>query len=234
MSVIRHFLRALMCSGLILGTACGTAAPTQPPGAPPTPASVTPERPGGDAHDAHFAALKRQLEADWGYRTDKDRQARFPLPDRRNWKRVRFLLVDHFVGFKYGEDQHTLTAGFVVNLPEGSPHTSAACLEQFERESLRQVAQFGGKVTDVSMDMARWNEKPLIIRKATGHVRVLGKKYDAALSWAGYPAYERGCLVYAVAVPWDGQRDLAEQVRDDFSHGFQRFQPLTSDMPHRR
>src|SRR5690606_36473528 len=116
MSVICLSLRATMLGALLLGTACGAGSQTQPPGAPPTPTSVTPDRPGGDAHDPHQAALTRQLEADWGYRTDRDRQARFPLPDRKNWKRVRFLLVDHFVGFKYGSDQHALTAGFVVKL----------------------------------------------------------------------------------------------------------------------
>ncbi len=47
----------------VLLAGCGSSVQTQPPGKPPTPASVTVTEPGGDAHDAHWAALTRQLEA---------------------------------------------------------------------------------------------------------------------------------------------------------------------------
>lgn len=221
----------LLTLGLISG--CGISKPTQPPGAPPSPTSITKESPGGDAHDPHAAALTRQLESHFGWRTDKDHQARFPLPDRKNWTRVRFLVIDHFVAFKYGDDQHALTAGFVVSLPPGAPRTSAACVQQFEIESMPKVAEFGGKVADLESHMRTWNEMPLVVRRATGHVKIFGKKYDAALTWAGYPAYEGSCLVYGVAIPWDGNRKLAEELRDEWSQGFKKFRPYTVEPPFR-
>lgn len=223
----------VMLLALGLSSACGSSKPTKPPGVPPTPTSITKENPGGDAHDPHFAALTRQLESNFGWRTDKDNQARFPLPDRRNWTRVRFLIVDHFVAFKYGDDQHAVTAGFVVELPPEAPRTSAACIQQFELESMPKVGEFGGKVTDIESHMGTWKEMPLVIRRATGHVKIFGKKYDAALTWAGYPAYEGSCLVYAVAIPWNGNRALAEQLRDHWAGGFKKFRPYTTEAPFR-
>lgn len=221
----------LLTLGLLFG--CGVRTPTQAPGAPPTPTSITRERPGGDAHDPHFAALTRQLDSNFGWRTDKDNQARFPLPDRRNWTRVRFLVIDHFVAFKYGDDQHAVTAGFVIPLPPDAPRTSAACIQQFEIQSMPTVAEFGGKVVDLESHMQTWNEMPLVVRRATGHVKIFGKKYDAALSWAGYPAYEGSCLVYAVAIPWDSNRALAEELRDAWTEGFTKFRPYTKEAPFR-
>ncbi len=212
---------------------CGGAKPTQPPGAPPTPTSVTKEEPGGDAHDPHLAALQRQLESHFGWRTDKDNQARFPLPDRRNWTRIRLMLVKHFVAFKYGEDPHAITAGFLVELPDDAPRTSAACIQQFELDAMPTVVEFGGKVTDLSSQMKRWNDQPLVVRQATGHVRFMGTKYDAALTWAGYPAYDGSCLIYAVAIPWDGHQSLAEAMRDRWTKGFRKFVPYTTEPPFR-
>lgn len=228
----RTLFSVLLGLGLFLG--CGASKPTQPPGAPPTPTTVTREDPGGDAHDPHLAALSRLLESNFGWRTDKDNQARFPLPDRRNWTRVRFLLIDHFVAFKYGEDQHAVTSGFVVKLPEDAPKTSAACTQQFELESMPKVAEFGGKVTDIESHMGTWKDMPLVVRRGTGHVKIFGKKYDAALSWAGYPAYDGACLVYAVAIPWDGSRAVAEELRDRWIDGFKKFRPYTTEPPVRQ
>jgi hypothetical protein len=219
----------------LLLVGCGSAAPKQPPGAPPSPESITREEPGGDAFDPHFAALTRQEESSWGWRTDKDNQARFPLPDRRKWRRVRFFLIDHFVGFTYGKkDPHAYSVGFVVELPEGAPRTSAACVQQFEIDSLPKVNELGGKLYDLETNIQSWNERPLVVRRASGTVRFMLKRYDAALAWTGYPAYANACLVYALAVPWEGHQELAENVRDKWSdEGFARFKPLTEDPPFR-
>lgn len=229
----RSFCPCFALAALMGLAGCGGAKPTQPPGAPPSPTSVTKEEPGGDAYDPHLAALQRQLESHFGWRTDKDNQARFPLPDRRNWTRIRLMLVDHFVAFKYGEEPHTVTVGFIVELPEGAPPTSAACIQQFELQSMPTVAQFGGKVTDIESQMRRWNGMPLVIRRGTGHVRFMGTKYDAALTWAGFPAYDGSCLVYAVAIPWDGHQTLAEEMRDRWAGGFRKFVPYTVEPPFR-
>src|SRR5690606_3693419 len=91
---------------LLLTAACGSSGVTQPPGAPPSPHTVTVAEPGGDAHDPHKAALERQLKEPWGARNDKDDQLHAPTPDWQNWKRVRYWGVDHFTGFRYGDDHH--------------------------------------------------------------------------------------------------------------------------------
>lgn len=215
--------------------ACGGAKLTQAPGAPPSPESVTLEEPGGDAFDPHLSALVLQHQASWGFRTDKDQQARFPLPDRRKWRRVRFFLLDHFVGFTYGKkDPHAYSVGFVVPLPRHAPRTSAACIEAFELDSMPKIKDLGGEVSELTTEVQTWQENPLVVRRASGTVRFMLTQYDAAIAWAGYPAYPDSCLVYAVAVPWNGQQKLAEMVRDKWAkEGFVRFHPLTEDTPFR-
>lgn len=148
---------------------------------------------------------------------------------------MRFFLIDHFVGFTYGKkDPHAITVGFLVKLKESAPRTSAGCVEQFEFDSMPQVKDLGGKVSPIKTSMSSWQDAPLVVRTATGSVTFLMKRYDAALAWTGYPAYGDTCLVYALAVPWDGHQTLAEQVRDKWVvDGFQRFKPLTEEVPFR-
>jgi hypothetical protein len=218
---------------LMVSAGCSKPAPKQPVGAPPSPTSITRKAPGGDAHDAHLAALERQKASSFGWRTDKDNQARFPLPDRKNWTRVRFSLIDHLTAFKYGDEEHAIALAILMKVEGGAELTSALCVEQFERESLEKVAHFGGEVTDITSTMTQWNERPLVVRRASGTATMLFKKYEAALSWTGYPAYGDTCLIYAVAVQWDGHRALAEAVRDNWAQGFPRFRALTTDVPFR-
>lgn len=223
--------------GLLLGalsvSACGAGVKKQAPGVAPAPETVTREKPGGNADDPQEAALKRQYEAPWGWRTDKDHQARFPLPDPRNWTRVRFSLIDHFTGFRYGKKHHSIAAAFVVSLKPSDPRTSAACIERFEESGLPLVRDFGGEVSELKTKMREWNHQPLVVRRATGKVSIFFRHYDAALAWTGYPAYPDKCMIYAVVVPWEGQQKLAEKVRNRWIDAFDQFRPLTQDAPFR-
>lgn len=213
----------------------GCAAPKPPIGAPPAPQTVSKKKPGGNARDPHRAALERQLLQDWGDRTDKDRQARFPLPDHRNWTRVRFSLVKHFTGFRYGKKHHAITAAFVVPLKEGDPPTSEQCIARFEEEAQMQVDELGGRVSEAQTVKQAWGEMPITVRTATGKIDVLFQRHEVAAAWTGYPAYPGQCMVYAVVVPWRKHRQLAEQVRDRWvAGGFHRFVPLTQEAPSRR
>lgn len=204
-----------------------------PSGQPPSPASVTKKHPGGDAADPHYAALLRQKESHWGWKSDKDAQARFPLPDRKNWTRIRLFMVDHFTAFKYGEEEHAVSAAFLVSLKADDPRTSAACVQRFEEQALPKVGEFGGKVSDIKTGVRSWNQLPLVVRQGTGKVDIMFKHYDAALAWTGYPAYEGTCLIYSVAVPWHGHKELAESVRNVWVKNFKRFIPLTENAPYR-
>lgn len=218
---------------LLVLVGCGPSTVRLPPNAPPTPETITKEHPGGNAHDPHQAALTRLLSAEWGHRSDRDRQARFPLLDREKWTRIRFAFVDHLVGFTYGSDHHALSAGFVVPLKEGDPQTSAQCVARFEEDALEQVEFFGGEVTALSSQKGEWNETELFVRKAHGSINILFQHYDVSLAWTGYPAYPNSCLVYAVVVVWDGQQPLADAVRDKWISGFSEFQALTTTEPYR-
>lgn len=225
--------RALGAFAACLLWAC--AAPKPPPGVPPESKSVTKERPGGNARDPHQAALERQLRKEWGHRTDKDRQAQFPLPDHKNWTRVRFSLVKHFTGFRYGKKNHAITAAFVVPLKDGDVPSSAACIQRFEEEARPQVSELGGQVRDERTTLEEWSEAPLLVRSATGQIDVLFKRYDVSVAWTGYPAYNGQCMIYAIVVPWRKHRSLAEDVRDHWiEEGFRRFVPLTDEAPYRR
>src|SRR5450432_3518147 len=128
-SVVRG---ALAIMPLTLAVACGggpqiTKQPAQAQAvvAPaPTPATVTVKEPGGDATDAHQAALDRLLTAPWGMRKDKDDQLHVPMPDSDNWKRVRYFCVEHYVGFRYGDEHHAMLIAFVQDLPPDTPMKS--------------------------------------------------------------------------------------------------------------
>jgi hypothetical protein len=201
----------------------------------PRPDTVTKKRPGGNARDPHFAALDRQASQQWGFRMDKDRQARFPLPDPQNWTRVRFGVLPHFTGFRYGKKHHAVTAAFVIPLRKDDPRTSAACVQRFEERARPQVSDLGGEVSDQRIRIETWEGMPLVVRTATGKIDVLFKHYEVAAAWTGYPAYPGECMVYAVVVPWRKHRKLAERVRDNWiENGFKRFEPLTPEAPYRR
>lgn len=173
------------------------------------------------------------LSAGFGYRTDKDRQARFPLPDRKNWTRVRFSMIEHFTGFIYGEDEHSLALAVVIPLKETDPATSAACVQRFEESARSQVHDMGGRVGETTSIVKKWHRKPLIVRTATGEVDILFKHYDTALAWTGYPAYPGHCMIYAVVIPWRHNRELALALREQWIEAFKRFKPLTETAPFR-
>lgn len=214
---------------------CGSATPRQPPGAPPTPASVTVEAPGGDAYDPHEAALLRQLTTEWGYQLDKDRQLRVPLSDDGHWKRVRFRFVDHFTGFRYGDERHLLTAAFVMDTPPGEKQTSETCMARFEERATEQAESVDAKYGEVVSKQLVWKKKPLLVHATDGGVSFLFRNYDFSAAWAAYPAYKDACLVYAVVVRWEGYPELARKVRDRWvEEGFATLKPLTRTRPYRK
>lgn len=221
----------LVCA---LAAACTTPV-RRPPGMPPSPESITRERPGGDAYEPHVAALDRQLEQPWGWRNDKDDQVHFPLPDWENWRRVRIRFVDHLAAFRYGDDRHVFSAAFVVRTPDGEAPTSAACMAEFERQALDRASSYRVRYTPVSEHASSWRREPLVVHATDGELSFFFTRYDFSAAWAAYPAYEDGCLVYAVVVQWEGQRELARRVRDRWiEEGFSGLTTLTKTRPFRR
>ncbi len=220
---------------LVVGAGCASG-PRQPPGQPPNPSSVTVADPGGDAHDPHRAALERQVREPWGHRNDKDDQVHVPLPDGQHWKRVRFFGVDHFTGFRYGDDHHAVAVLLVRDAPKkDEPPTSDSCLRDFERWARLQVRAYGVRLGPIGRRDSSWREQPLTIGYVDGEVDWAFSKKRFSAAWAAYAAYPAACLVYAMAAKWEEQPELARRVRDRWvQEGFERMAPLTETKPIRK
>jgi hypothetical protein len=220
---------------LLVSVACGSSSITQPPGKPPSPTSVTVSEPGGDAHDAHFAALTRQLEQPWGARNDKDDQLHAPTPDWEKWKRVRYWGVEHFTGFRYGDDHHVIAIAFVQDADKNGRNDSRSCLRRFESWVRPQIKSFDVKLGPVGVRELHWRDQKVLVQFVDGWVDTAFTRKEFSAAWAAYPAYPDTCLVYAMAVPWRNHAELAQQVRDRWvAEGFERMNPLTTSRPERK
>jgi hypothetical protein len=220
-----------------LTTACGGGAqiPKQPPGLPPAPATVTVKEPGGDSADPHSAALTRLMSAPWGTRNDKDDQVRVPLPDSENWKRVRYFGVEHYVGFRYGDDHHAMAIAFTQQLPVGSVMKSDICMRHFEAWGLPQTHPFDVQFSPFESHLGQWQGQVLESRSVDGRVNLGFTASEFSGAWAAYPAYPDGCLVLAIAIPWREHKDLAQKLRDRWvSEGFQLMAVAGSVRPERK
>jgi hypothetical protein len=225
----------LLVASSLIGFGCASATPKQPPGRPPAPETVSVAEPGGDAADAHEAALLRQLSSPWGRRTDKDDQLEVPLLDWEHWKRVRFHSVEHFVGFRYGNDHHVASIVLVQDGNPGEELDSRRCLKNFELWARQQLAPYDVQLGLASERELLWHGAPIFVRSVDGSFSFAFMKRAFSAAWAAYPAYPGACLVYAVAVPWDTRPKLAQRVRDRWAaEGFQQMTPLTRERPYRK
>jgi hypothetical protein len=205
------------------------------PAPPPAPATVTVQEPGGNATDPHSAALERLTSAPWGTRNDKDDQLRVPLPDPENWKRVRYFGVEHYVGFRYGDDHHAMAIAFTQQLPPGTPTKSDTCLRQFEAWGLPQTHPFDVKFSPFESHLGTWQGQILESRSVDGRVNLGFSAAEFSGAWAAYPAYPNGCLVLAIAIPWREHKELAQKLRDRWvSEGFPLMMAASSLRPERK
>jgi hypothetical protein len=227
-------LRATVWVAVVLALGCASA-PRQPPGQPPTPESITREEPGGDAHDPQQAALIRQLTLRWGGRRDKDNQLVVPLVDPGHFKRVRYWIFDHFVGFRYGREFYLANAVFIQDIPEGERADSAACMRRAEKWVRPQLKAFQVKLGRTEATEKSWRDHPIQVKRVDGYVDFGLKRRRFSAAYAAYPAYPDACLVFGVAVPWGEHADLARKVRDRWvEEAVHRIRPLTPTRPHRK
>lgn len=196
---------------------------------------MTVKQPGGDASDPEEAALFRQLDEAWGSRTDKDDQLVLPLPDASHWKRVRYWGVEHFVGFRYGNDHHVLAIGFVQEVPAGTPVNTETCMRRFEAWGRPQTKPFNVKFGPFAVHHQRWRNQRLEVHAVDGEFSAAFSTTSFSAAWAAYPAYADGCVVYAMAVPWRDHPELAKQVRDRWvTEGFARIDAKTPERATRK
>lgn len=220
----------------LFGIGCGGGAATspRPPDTPPTPVSVTRAQPGGDAADPHAAALRRLLEEPFGERADRDDQLLVPLPDHRNWKRVRYWGVEHFVGFRYGDEHHAMVVVFVQDVEEAQP-SSEECIRRFDAWGRSKIKSYDVKFEPFRAHHAKFFDKPLIALAVDGSVNMGFSRSEFSAGWAAYSYYPHACMVMAVAVPWRTSPELAKRVRDRFvAEAFVLTRPLTETRPYRR
>lgn len=219
----------------VLSLGCGSSAVRQPPGKPPTPATISVAEPGGDAHDAHEAALLRQLHEPWGRRNDKDDEVHVPTPDWEHWKRVRYWGFEHFAGWRYGDDHHVAALLVLLDLKPGERNDSASCIRRFEAWARPQAQAYGMKIDAISQHSARWHDQPIVVMSADGHANSAFARHDYSAAWAAYPAYPDACAIYAMGIPWRGHEALAKQVRDRWvAEGFPGYIPRTPTKPVRK
>ena len=229
---------ALRLLPVLLLSACASTPPAssqpQAPVAPPTPASVTRAEPGGDAKDPQAAALMRLIEGPWGLRPDKDDQLWLALPDSENWKRVRFHGVDHFLGFKYGNDHHALAAVFVQEAKGVADLDSAECLKRFEAWGRPKVQVFDVDFKPFGVKQSRYRNRSRIAYTMDGSILLGFSRPEFSAAWTAYAIYPDACLISTVAVPWRKHPDLARKVRDRFvEEGFGQLEPRSEAVPYR-
>lgn len=191
---------------------------TMPPGAPPTPISITPKEPGGDAFDPQSAALDRLVHQPWGWRTDKREAFHFPLTDSRNWRRVRFFGVPTFVGFRYG-DRHRAIAGMrVTPVQHDDPPTPEVCLQRFFEWGQPIADGNSAHVTDQLDTYSSWRSRDdVLVRTLQAEITTLlsGRRYfavvGAMLPWPGI------CAMYGYAFEVGDAEELARTARDRYA-----------------
>ncbi|HTM46054.1 MAG TPA: hypothetical protein VL137_13930 [Polyangiaceae bacterium] len=216
--------------GLCIGCATAQAA-TEPS---TSPAHVDPNKPKGPSSQ-HALALQRQLKGKWQSQTDKDGLLAVPMVDAKDWERVRFWAIDHFVGFKYGDDLNALNVVMVFNLSAGEQSNPRTCMRVAEKWGRQRMNDFQIQLGPVSEETARWRKQNILVHRADAQVSIGFGPSKFSVAWAAYPAYEHACLLFAETVPWDGEPALAKAVLDRWSsEGVGRLTPLSSEPPARQ
>ena len=231
--------------------ACGTlgcsSAPAAVVVARPVAAAAPPKDDGkasdgtgkGTAGDAHAAALEQLKSAPIGLRGDKQGSVRVPLPDARNWTRVKFWGVKSLVGFRYGKEHHAIVGAVVTHVDApGDPTAPGVCHASFEAWARPMMKAF-----DVDL---KYDAPDAFVGKAGHLVEVTSLTASTAtvlshdtylVSYAAFPVPEwnNGCLVVGLAVPARDEGERARAVRDRWvKEGLPRLQVTSkSDPPER-
>jgi hypothetical protein len=170
-----------------------------------------------------------------------------PLPDWKNWRRIRYFGVPTFVGFRYGDDHHAVIAVWVRDADEGT--TPERCVELFEKWGEPTAHSFSVKVGEPVVTRSQWNPIPdvkpevvaaagpdptreVVIKSVDAEVSTLFKTTSYAAAYAGYVMWPRTCTIFGVAVPVRESEELAREVRDRYvNDGFWRMERHVEPTP---
>jgi hypothetical protein len=231
-------LKAFALLPLALLAGCHTGPPRQPPGTPPTTASVSREEPGGDADDPHVSALERLSQEPWGWRNDKQDALHVPLPDWKNWRRIRYFGVPSFVGFRYGDDHHAVIAIWVREAEEGT--TPDQCIDTFEKWAAPTAHDFSVQVGFGPVTRFPWSadgqkregEGEVVIKSVEAEINTLLSQKSYSAAYAAYVMWPKTCTIFGIAVPVRDSPELAQKVRDRYvKDGFWRILRRTDKTP---
>ena len=196
---------------------------------------MTQDAPGGDAIDPHTAALNRQLTESVGSQRDKDNQLIVPLADWKNWRRVRFRLINHFTGFRYGKDYHALNVAFVNKTPGIEHPTSQKCMRLAEKWARPNVRRYQIRLEPMKERQVTWRGQRLDAKTVDGFVNIGFTSEHFTAAWVGYPAYPGACLIFSVVVLWRDNPELARDVVERWLVDVApRIHPRTKEAPYRR
>ena len=127
---------------------------------------------------------------------------------------VRFLGIPSLVGFRYGKDHHAVAGAFVIGV--GDEQAPGACGKVFEAYAQPLVDSFEVAVEHDAPNAIPWHGKIVDIDSVVATTATLGVHDQYAAAYATYPAWQRACLIFGVAVPARGDLRRARMVRDRF------------------
>ena len=193
---------------------------------------------GGEEH----ASTLEQLKAAANYaRIDKQKSLRIPLPDGKNWTRVKFFGVESLVGFRYGKDHHAVLGAFVTHVDDNQ--APSACSKSFEKWAAPWVDAFDVTVNHEPPLAVAWRPLPsskevpqiVDIDAVNAETATLVAKDSYAGAYATYPVWTNACLIIGVAVPARGESARAKDVRDRFvKEVFPKVEVLSTTEPKER
>lgn len=235
----------VLVSALWFATGCGAKAPPASkvvsPSAPTKDDGATAKGAGVAASDEHAATLEQLKVAPPILRVDKQKSLRIPLPDGKNWTRVKFFGVESLVGFRYGKDHHAVLGAFVTHVDDNQANN--ACPKSFEKWAAPWVDAFDVTVRHEAPLAVTWrplpssNEVPQIvdIDSVFAETATLVDHDSYAGAYATYPVWSNACLIVGMAVPARGESSRAKEVRDRFvKEVFPKVEVLVAQEPKER
>lgn len=173
---------------------------------------------GGASRDAHAAALEQLKTAPIALRGDKQGSVRVPLPDARNWTRVKFWGVKSLVGFRYGKEHHAVIGAVVTHVEASAdPTAPGVCHASFEQWARPMMKSFDVDLTYEAPGAFVGKSGHLVeVTSLTAHTATVLSQETYLVSYAAFPVPEwsNGCLVVGIAVPARDETERARAVRD--------------------
>jgi hypothetical protein len=156
-------------------------------------------------------------------------------PDSRNWRRVRYRLFEHLVGFRYSDRFDSTVVVFANDTRNGRAADSRACIRQAETMARPRIRALSVTIGPISETEIVWRDRRIVVHSVDGAFPWGFKRIEFSAAWAAYPAYEKACLIHGIGVKHENRADLARLVRDRWIRDVAaQLDALTTSKPYRR